>query len=269
MPTRSRGLAAALLACFAAGCVGEIGTGRSAPGDDPPSPGKPSDRPTDPTPPTSTGSTGPGDPGRVTVRRLNRIEYDNTLRDLLGTTSRPAQAFEMDPSGFGYDNNGDVQTLTTLQIEHYQNAAEAAIGDVTTGGLDKLAAAARVPVCALADAACSQRLVAGLARRAWRRPVTDAEVDRVMALARDAGMRGEDPLAQLRAALVALLASPHFLFRVELDPDPRSLVPHPVAPYEMASRLSYLIYRSMPDDALFTAAGTGKLVTEADVRRET
>jgi hypothetical protein len=65
-----------------------------------------------------------------------------------------------------------------------------------------------------------------------------------------------------------VLISPHFLFRVELDPDPRSAAAHPVGAFEMASRLSYLIYRSMPDDALFEAAGQGRLGTAAEVRRQ-
>jgi hypothetical protein len=203
------------------------------------------------------------------MRRLNRTEYDNTLRDLLGVAMRPARAFENDPIAFGFDNNGDVQTLTTLQIEQYQAAAEAAIAEVTASDLAALATAARARVCdPAAEPDCIQRLVWGLARRAWRRPVTPAEIDRLMAVARDARSRGESPLEQLRLTLVAVLISPHFLFRVELDPDPGSPVAHPVNAFEMASRLSYLIYRSMPDDVLFEAAEQGKLATAADVRRE-
>src|SRR5687767_7256830 len=91
-----------LLALLPLACVGEIGGGAATTG-----------RP-------GTGSTGgaagsqdpPGgvdgalDPGRITLRRLNRTEYDNTVRDLLGTTLRPASAFQPDPVGFGFDNNG-------------------------------------------------------------------------------------------------------------------------------------------------------------------
>jgi hypothetical protein len=65
-----------------------------------------------------------------------------------------------------------------------------------------------------------------------------------------------------------MLISPHFLFRVELDPDPQSGAAHPVGPFELASRLSYLIYRSMPDDALFDAAAQDRLKSATDVRRE-
>jgi hypothetical protein len=278
MPRTSARLTRVLATSLAIGCVGEIGSGEGTPAGAPRPPGTP----------TGSGQPRPGtggspattepprlpqgalDPGRITLRRLNRTEYNNTIRDLLGTSLRPADAFEVDPTGFGFDNNGDVQTLTTLQIEQYQGAAEAVIAEATTGGLDRLAAAARTAVCdpAAGGLPCTQRLAAGLARRAWRRPVADDELERVMRLVRASQARGEDALAQLRIAMVAVLISPHFLFRSELDPDPRSLAPHPVAPFEMASRLSYLIYRSMPDDLLLDAAEKGRLKTEADVRRE-
>jgi hypothetical protein len=70
----------------------------------------------------------------------------------------------------------------------------------------------------------------------------------------------------VRTVLEAFLTSPHFLFRVEIDPDPTSLVAHPVGPYEMASRLSYLLYRSMPDKPLFDAASMGKLTALPDIQ---
>jgi hypothetical protein len=272
MQTRRTGFIGVLLALLPLACVGEIGGGAAATQrPDKGSPGGGGVAPPGPGPvgpPGGTGATSPSDPGRVTLRRLNRIEYDNTLRDLLGTTLRPAASFEQDPTGYGYDNNGDVQTLTSLQVEQYQSAAEAVVADLTAGGMDRLAAAARSDVCALTAADCAQKLVAGLAKRAWRRPVSAAELDRLMGVARAAKARGEDTLGQLRFALVAMLVSPHFLFRVELDPDPRSTAPHALGGYELASRLSYLLYRSMPDDALFAAAETDRLRDPADVRRE-
>src|SRR5262245_2487504 len=62
------------------------------------------------------------DPGRVTLRRLNREEYNNTVRDLLGVTSRPADEFPSDDRGFGFDNIADVLSLSPLQMEMYQRA---------------------------------------------------------------------------------------------------------------------------------------------------
>ena len=116
----------------------------------------------------------------MTIRRLNRAEYNNTVRDLLATELRPADPFEADPIGFGFDNNGDVQTLTTLQIEQYQAAAEALVAEATGAGLTRIAAAARTPLCdpRSAGLTCTDSLVTGFARRAWRRPVERAEVER-------------------------------------------------------------------------------------------
>jgi hypothetical protein len=69
------------------------------------------------------GVTGAIDPGRVTARRLNRVEYDNTIRDLLGVTIRPAAEFPIDDSGYGFDNIGDVLSLSPLLIEKLMTAA--------------------------------------------------------------------------------------------------------------------------------------------------
>lgn len=64
------------------------------------------------------------DPGRVTVRRLNRAEYNNTVRDLLGVTFKPADDFPSDDVGYGFDNMGDVLSLSPLLMEKYLDAAE-------------------------------------------------------------------------------------------------------------------------------------------------
>ena len=62
--------------------------------------------------------------GRVTARRLNRVEYNNTIRDLLGVAARPADEFPVDDSGYGFDNNGDVLSVSPLLMEKYMQAAE-------------------------------------------------------------------------------------------------------------------------------------------------
>ena len=72
------------------------------------------------------------DPGRVTARRLNRNEYTNTIRDLLGVDFRAERDFPTDDSGYGFDNIGDVLTMSPLLMERYMSAAEriAALGDL-------------------------------------------------------------------------------------------------------------------------------------------
>lgn len=67
---------------------------------------------------------GAADPGRVTARRLNRAEYNNTVDDLLGVDMRPADDFPQDDSGYGFDNNGDVLSLSPSQMDRYLTAAE-------------------------------------------------------------------------------------------------------------------------------------------------
>jgi hypothetical protein len=69
----------------------------------------------------------PINPGRVTARRLNRSEYNNTIRDLLGLDIRPADAFPVDDAGYGFDNNGDVLSLAPMLLEKYLASAELAI----------------------------------------------------------------------------------------------------------------------------------------------
>ena len=74
-------------------------------------------------PKTISSSSAANDPGRVTARRLNRVEFNNTVRDLLGVAVRPADDFPIDNQGYGFDNNGDVLTLSPMLMEKYMSAA--------------------------------------------------------------------------------------------------------------------------------------------------
>ena len=349
------------------------------------------------------------DPGRVTLHRLNRAEYDNTVRDLLLTELRPAAEFPPDDFGEGFDNIADVLSLSPLHIEMYELAADRLIEDVlgvtiaeelwhveaesedavgSSGGqhssgwnlwangtvtttvtlpedgtyrlsarvfgqqagadpvqaglvidgldvytTDILSTAAEPevievvttidagersfgvsflndyydpdagedrnlvvdwialtgPLGATADPhpgrtlvvpcapsvdgedACARTSLEGFMPRAWRRPVTAAEVDNALSLYALSRETGGDWEEGLQLALKSVLLSPHFVFRVERDPSPTDLTPHPLDPYELASRVSYFLWSSMPDEALFAAAADGSLlqddVLEAQVRR--
>ena len=111
-------LASAASALAAPGCTGTLGDV----GDDEAAGSGGDDGPIQ-----DDGSTGPQglDPGRVTLRRLNRTEYDNTVRDLLGTTQRPARDFPADDTGYGFDNIADVLSIPPVQLELYERAATA------------------------------------------------------------------------------------------------------------------------------------------------
>jgi hypothetical protein len=206
------------------------------------------------------------DPGRVTMHRLNRTEYNNTVRDLIGTTLQPATDFTADNRGAGFDNIADLLTLSPVQMAQYQQAAEA-LSEEALGP-----ARARIVTCDVATGdACIRTALRGFAKRAWRRPVMDAELDPYMALVTSAKPQGDTVDFGLKLAVQALLISPDFLFRVETDPDPASLTPHPLSHHEIASRLSYFLWSSMPDDALFAAADASTLrdgkVLQAQITR--
>jgi mono/diheme cytochrome c family protein len=356
------------------------------------------------------------DPGRVTARRLNRIEYSNTIRDLLAVNFRAGDVFPPDDFGYGFDNIGDVLSLSPVLMEKYLAAAEtiakraihadgpmkavmnrvqpeastgkfnfpaeadydirtaiagrkndmfhpvqlivqldgkdfktftigvgnrngrsfegrvrvpdgehvlttkmvllpfdeqaqtayAALKEKTQKQLvegtrdEKKAAAlldfsrdpatddprkrgmhvdyfeirgpfnenpkpasyAKIFVCETKDDACGHQIVENLARRAYRRPVTAEEVDKIAGFIKLAQHNGDSFDQGVRIALEAILVSPDFLFRIEHDRNPNDpAAQHRISDFELATRLSYFLWNSMPDDALFADADKGTLHT--------
>ncbi len=351
------------------------------------------------------------DPGRVTLRRLNRTEYNNTIRDLIGLDLRPADDFPQDDVGYGFDNIGDVLSLPPILWERYLRAAEMVLDEAIVSGPreprtrrftprdlrghngnDALATMSSngemtltVPVQfpgeyvlrvrAYGDQAGDERvrmavrldgrdleevevrrgkndpkfyevrtaiepgehqvgiaflndfyeeqevevprgngrvrkekrirdrnlqvtavevvgphsegtppltdvhrriffrghdgtddpgaareIIGRFAGRAFRRPVTPGELDRLVGLYREALDDGDNFEASVRHALTAVLVSPAFLFRGELQPDPDNpLEVRPVDEYALASRLSYFLWSTMPDDVLMDLAARGRL----------
>jgi hypothetical protein len=221
------------------------------------------------------------DPGRVTIRRLNRAEYNNTIRDLVGADLKPADDFPADDSGYGFDNIGDVLSLSPVLLERYLTAA----GKILAGtNMQSLLAMKRSgdgpspratpnvragrdqpspPLSlrgaegedALEGLERARSLIKDFARRASRRPVSDEEVERLMTLFNQTRSEGETFEHSLKPALEAVLVSPHFLFRGELQsqPDNPAFI-CPVDEYALASRLSYFLWSSMPDEELFAQA---------------
>jgi Protein of unknown function (DUF1587)/Protein of unknown function (DUF1595)/Protein of unknown function (DUF1592) len=338
------------------------------------------------------------DPGRVTARRLNRNEYSNTIRDLLAVEFHAEKDFPTDDSGNGFDNIGDVLTISPVLMEKYISAAERiaarAIGadplpkpvaseyhvrnrtvrrlnastieashridfdaeyvvriglpgeraadakpvtmnfwmdgkllhsmpvetkpsklvyfnpfsaeemrlylpegdhvfragfindDFVKGLSDKDAYNARtnkflesitfegpfpakvekasrkkILICDPASGSvCVEKIIAALARRAYRRPVTKGEV---ASLVKFVGMAKAEKLSVeqgIQLAIQAMLVSPHFLFRIERDRDPADPNKvHRISDIELASRLSYFLWSSMPDEELLRLAEAGKL----------
>jgi hypothetical protein len=271
---RSYSLGLGVVLAFAAGCTGAIdgtkaggssngsnsssGTGTTSPGGPNGSGGAGT------TTGTGGGTAMPLDPGRVTMRRLNQTEYRNTVHDLLGTTTDPSRTFLTDTQASGFDNNGDLLSLSPERLSQYQQAAATLADEALQAPLR-----AKILTCDPATGdACVTSFVTTLGARAYRRALTPDEIASYVALAATARTAGATPDEVMNTVLQAILVSPHFLFQVELDPNPASAIAHPLGAYELASRLSYMIYASMPDDALFASAQSGQLSDPAELQTQ-
>jgi mono/diheme cytochrome c family protein len=221
------------------------------------------------------GKLGTGDcatnknPGRVTLRRLNRAEYNNTIRDLVGVDFQPADDFPADDVGYGFDNIGDVLSLPPLLMEKYLAAA------------DKIVVLARanpqtwkriVPEPSTDEATKEEhvrKILTTFARRAYRRPISPGETERLLSLVRLAQEQGDGLDKGIELAVQAVLASPHFLFRVERDrrTGTRNTVLQ-ITDHELATRLSYFLWSSMPDDELFQQASQGTLRQDGNLEAQ-
>jgi hypothetical protein len=207
-------------------------------------------------PPPATPEAGV-DPGRVGIHRLNNGEYDNTVRDLLGTSARPAQAFTVAEEGLHFDNTASALGMTPSQYDGFFDAATS----LMTEALQSATGRARVLPCAPSGAGdpCARQTLERFGAKIYRRPLAADELERAMSVYDADIARAQSGSEALGQALRAMLASASFLYRVELDPDPRSATVHGLSGYELASRLSYLHWSSMPDDALFESAKNGEL----------
>lgn len=189
----------------------------------------------------------------VTLHRLNNVEYDNTVRDLLGTKLSFLNAFSGDESANGFDNNAAALNLTTSRMYDYVIAAEALATELTR---DKAAMDRLAPCPSGSRAAdCVEKFVESFGARAWRRPLIPQESAAVVAVA--TGTSSDTYAQSLQKAVVSLLVSPYFLYRVE-GKDGELLTP-----YELATKLSYFLWVTTPDAELTAAAADGSLTNDA------
>ncbi len=208
------------------------------------------------------------DPGRVTMHRLNLAEYDNTMRDLLGTHRRPSVdfGFPADDRGADFDNASDALTVSPRHVQSYNHA----VPSLLTEAMGVPAQRALLVSCDLATLgpACARASLEAFVPRAWRREVTASEIDGLMTVVAAATEQGESVEQGFEQALRAVLLSPYFIYRPELDPEPSSPAPHPLSDYELASRLSYFLWSSMPDAELFDVAKSHKLHDSGQLANE-
>ena len=197
------------------------------------------------------------------IRRLSGAEYDNTVRDLIGTSESFSSTF---PPEDGADKGTNVAAQLTVSPALHA-AYEAAAEQLARAALDN----PKIITCdavRIGRRACATQILSRFATRAWRRPVTSSELHALVGLVPDAETTAASFTEGLKAALKATLLSVSFLFHVESDPDPSSTAAHPLDEYELASRLSYFLWTTMPDDALFAYADAGKLSEAATFDRE-
>jgi hypothetical protein len=200
--------------------------------------------------------------GSAPFRRLTRSEYNNTIRDLLGDTSQPARLFPPEEHANGFGNNSEVLGVTQLLAENYLTTAEA-LAERYTREVDDI-----LPGCRKTDGEpCAVAFIRDFGKRAFRRPLTDAEVEQFTSLWR-AGAKAQHFDEGVEMVLQAMLQSPHFLYRVEHgEPGGPVNLRRPTS-WEMASRLSYLMWSSMPDEELFAAAEAGTLTDPAEIEAQ-
>ena len=227
---------------------------------------------------------------RAGLRRLNRAEYHNTIRDLIGLDLHPADQFPSDDVGYGFDNIAEVLSTPPVLVEMYLAAADAVIGEavrdpavcarimnppvdavplafrkytppVRTPRVDKIFRPSTPQVDP--ELTRQQRIydiLRGFADRAFRRPATHDEISRLLGIVLAAEKDGENPQASIELGLTAALGSPQFLFKADMvddsGPSTGSLPPNDFA---LASRLSYFLWSSMPDRELFRLASQGTL----------
>ena len=202
--------------------------------------------------------------------RLSHHQYDNTVTDLLAVAQPPGDTFIADPAVAGFTNNADQLRVNDPLARDYRRAAE----QLATDLLDDLPRLRGLIPCDPSAEGCAREFVAEFGRRAYRRPLDEAEQAQLEAIfASGAGLyaTGTDFEQGVAMTVEAILQSPSFLYRSELSEPEGGGDLVALGGYEIANRLSYMLWNTMPDTALFEAAASGELDTaegiEAHARR--
>jgi hypothetical protein len=198
------------------------------------------------------------------LRRLSPSAYQNTVRDLFPGVVLPEVELVPDPLVHGFDNNGESQNPSALLVQQLHDGAaavaeaaaaapEASFGCPADGGPD--------------PSACGAAFLERFGPRVFRRPLEPDELDEAQALFEEVLEQDGFPVA-VQVVVALWLQSPEFLYLPELKDSPADSV-IPLGPHELASRMSYFLWNSMPDDALFEAAAQGELETPEGIEAQT
>jgi len=205
------------------------------------------------------------------ARRLSQAELDNTLRDLLGESSAPAARLLNEDEFRPFDNDYTIQQASEALITSLEALAEE-VADGAIGDPDRRAALVPCTPASGGDEACFRAFLDSFLSRALRREVTAQDIDAYMPLlafaSEDNAAVNNDFYTAAQLAVTAALQDPEFLYRVERGTPGNTPGLLELDGYEIASRMSYLLWASMPDDALFAAAGAGSLESAQGRRAE-
>ncbi|MGV3721824.1 MAG: DUF1592 domain-containing protein, partial [Actinomycetota bacterium] len=210
----------------------------------------------------------PKDPGAFVIRRLTKVEYGNTLRDLFGVDPSVAAELPDEVSGAGYLN-----TLSPLQSEQYLAIANEVLNRVLAPKNApptkvQLQLFGKTPATGADRRAAAKNVARSLARRAYRRPASEAELEVLLGVFDLATRNKLTYPAALRLMLKAVLVSPQFLYITPAGEPPPGQAIVPLDDYQLASRLSYLLWATMPDAELSALADAGKLHEPAVLRAQ-
>jgi hypothetical protein len=198
---------------------------------------------------------------RTPLRRLTRVEYANSVRSILGVDAAPADALPADEVTDGFSNNAQVLTVSPLHAEKYVLVSE----ELAKAAVNDLSALTGCDVTARGEETCGRDFANRLGRRAFRRPIT-VEDEQFLMTAYSAGRVGGSHAEGIEVMIRAALQSTHFLYKLEpLTPADGSSRLVPLNQFELATRLSYLIWASGPDDALLDAAERGELADKQQI----
>jgi hypothetical protein len=193
--------------------------------------------------------------GPAALRRLTNTQYLRTLRDLVAVAPTTPLPPEGDRDGFEERS----QWVSELHVAAWNKAAEEVAAALLPGLMSLLACPGGV-----VDDTCARSFITSFGRRAYRHPLTAPEVDAHFRLYSQVRALG-DPLDGIGAVVQLMLQSPHFLYRPEVQGRPAGGGRLALSPFEVASRLSYFLWGSMPDAVLMEAAETGKLSTPLEI----
>jgi hypothetical protein len=205
------------------------------------------------------------DPGTKPMHRLNDSEYNNSIHDALGVAQAPADWSQGQGELYGFDNIAAALGVDTKTYTNFFNAAGKVADEVMTTPALKSAFIG----CTPADAACQQTVISTTGLKLFRRPLATDELTIYKKVYTAATGVGETPENALKQVLRAMLSSAEFLYRIELDPTPDSLTPHKLGAFELASRLSYFLWSSGPDQTLLDAAASNKLLEDGELAAQT